>query len=73
MLGSRSLSYTTIKRNLEGLDILSEIILQNLRTNPTDWIDEVRRHKTELIESFYLTATDKEKVSLNMIKICNNA
>lgn len=73
MLGSSSLSYMSIKPDLENMDLLAEIILEDLRTNPTSWIEEVRRHQTELIESFYLTVTDKEKVSWrNVIKVFFN-
>lgn len=63
MLGLRSLSYISIKPDLENMDLIAEIILQDLRTNPTNWIGEVRQHESELIESFYLTITDREKVS----------
>lgn len=52
----------SVEPDLERMDILAEIILQDLRTNPSSWIEEVRRHEAELIESFYLTVTDKEKV-----------
>lgn len=62
MIGSRSLSYVTIESDLEKMDILAEIILQDLKENPTSWIEEVRRRKMQLIESFYLTVTDKDKV-----------
>nr|XP_012136751.1 PREDICTED: uncharacterized protein LOC100878441 isoform X3 [Megachile rotundata] len=61
MIGSRSLTYATIRPDLENMDILAEIILQDLRENPTSWIGEVRRRKAQLIESFYLTVTDKDK------------
>lgn len=63
MIGSRSLTYATIRPDLENMDILAEIILQDLRENPTSWIGEVRRRKAQLIESFYLTVTDKDKVN----------
>jgi len=62
MLGYRSLSYMTIKPDLENMDLIAEIILQDLRNNPSNWIGEVRRHEAELIDSFYLTVTDKKKV-----------
>lgn len=62
MIGSRSLSYVTIESDLEKMDILAEIILQDLKENPTSWIEEFRRRKMQLIESFYLTITDKDKV-----------
>ncbi|XP_076548743.1 lipid droplet defective isoform X1 [Osmia lignaria lignaria] len=61
MIGSRSLTYATIRPDLENMDILAEIILQDVRENPTSWIGEVRRRKAQLIESFYLTVTDKDK------------
>lgn len=61
MIGSRSLSYVTIESDLEKMDILAEIILQDLKENPTSWIEEFRRRKMQLIESFYLTITDKDK------------
>lgn len=66
MVGLRSLSYMSIKPDLENMDLIAEIVLQDLRTNPTSWIGEVRRHEDELIESFYLTVTDKEKVGSKM-------
>lgn len=62
MVGMRSLSYVSIKPDLENMDLLAEMILKDLQTNPTSWIGEVRRHKTELIEAFYLTVADKKKV-----------
>jgi hypothetical protein len=63
MMGSRSISYISIEPDLEKIDILADVILQDLRSNPSDYIGEVRRHEAELIESFYYTVTDKEKVS----------
>lgn len=66
MIGSRSLSYVTIESDLEKMDILAEIILQDLKENPTSWIEQVRRRKMQLIESFYLTVTDKDKVYIYM-------
>ncbi|KAL6258986.1 hypothetical protein P5V15_008908 [Pogonomyrmex californicus] len=69
-LGLHSLSYMSIKPDLENMDFLAEIILQDLRTNPTNWIGEVRRHAAELIESFYLTVTDKNK-TLQILEYSN--
>lgn len=63
MVGSSSISYATIKPDLQNMDLVAEHVLQILRVNPTDWIAEVRHHKNELIESFYLTVTDRQKVS----------
>lgn len=62
MIGSRSLTYVTIEPDLRKMDILAEIILQDLERNPTSWIGEFRQRKMELIESFYLTVIDKDKV-----------
>ena len=62
MIGSHSLTYVTIEPDLKKMDILAEIILQDLEKNPTSWIGEFRQRKMELIESFYLTVTDKDKV-----------
>ncbi|XP_020291877.1 uncharacterized protein LOC109858741 isoform X2 [Pseudomyrmex gracilis] len=70
MLGSKSLSFMSVEPDLERMDILAEIILQDLRTNPSSWIEEVRRHEAELIESFYLTVTDKEK-TLRILEYSN--
>ncbi|CAL7936973.1 unnamed protein product [Xylocopa violacea] len=61
MVGYRSLSYVTIKPDLENMDILAELILQNLGENPMSWIGDVRRNKMQLIESFYLTVMDYDK------------
>ncbi|XP_050450054.1 uncharacterized protein LOC126850786 isoform X1 [Cataglyphis hispanica] len=70
MLGSNSLSYMSIKPDLENMDFLAGMILEDLRTNPTSWIEEVRLHQAELIESFYLTVTDKEK-TLQILEYSN--
>ncbi|XP_011868082.1 PREDICTED: uncharacterized protein LOC105562133 isoform X2 [Vollenhovia emeryi] len=70
MLGIRSLSYMSIRPDLENMDLIAEIILQDLRTNPTSWIGEVREHEAELIESFYLTVADKEK-TLQLLEYSN--
>lgn len=67
MYGSRSLSYFTVRPRLQDMNKLAKIILRDLQIQPTSWIDQFRRHKYELIESFYLTVTDKEKVSGNSI------
>jgi len=69
MMGSRSISYISIEPDLEKMDILADVILQDLRSNPSDYIGEVRRHEAELIESFYYTVTDKEKVSMRSIMV----
>ncbi|XP_035722982.1 uncharacterized protein LOC118441973 isoform X2 [Vespa mandarinia] len=70
MCGSRSLSYFTVKPRLQDMNKLAIIILRDLQTQPTSWIDQFRRHKYELIESFYLTVTDKEK-SLKILEYSN--
>ncbi|XP_019697173.1 ATP-binding cassette sub-family A member 13 isoform X1 [Harpegnathos saltator] len=61
MVGSSSLSYVTIKPDLEKMNILAKEILRMLRVNSANWITEVSRHQAELIESFYLTVTDRQK------------
>ncbi|XP_066598930.1 uncharacterized protein ldd isoform X2 [Prorops nasuta] len=69
-IGYRSLSYMTIKPHLENMDVLGEMILQNLQANSSSWIEEVRDEKYNLIEAFYLTASDKEK-SLKILEFSN--
>ncbi|XP_053595540.1 uncharacterized protein LOC103571174 isoform X2 [Microplitis demolitor] len=59
--GSKSLSYMTIKPDLENMDIIADLILKDLRENPTEWINQVREHEAELLESFYLTVSDRNK------------
>ncbi|XP_043253492.1 retinal-specific phospholipid-transporting ATPase ABCA4 isoform X1 [Colletes gigas] len=54
--------FHVIKGDLMKVDLLGRLILQDLRTVDNDWVDQVREHKTELIEAFYLTATDRDKV-----------
>ncbi|KAI4485555.1 hypothetical protein M0802_012731 [Mischocyttarus mexicanus] len=68
--GSRSLSYFTVIPNLENMYKLSKIILQDLEEQPISWIDQLRNHKYQLIESFYLTVTDKEK-TLKILEYSN--
>lgn len=51
------------------MDLLAGDILEDLKTHPSEWIADVRIHKTELIESFYLTSIDKPKVSTNILEI----
>ncbi|KAL0111880.1 hypothetical protein PUN28_013230 [Cardiocondyla obscurior] len=70
MLGLRSLSYMSIRPDLENMDSIAETILQDLRNNPNNLIGEVRRHEAELIESFYLTVTDKKK-TLQILEYSN--
>ncbi|XP_029170086.1 LOW QUALITY PROTEIN: uncharacterized protein LOC114939826 [Nylanderia fulva] len=70
LLGSTSLSYMTIRPDLENMDFLAEMVLQDLRTNPTSWIEEVRHRQSELIESFYLTVTDRKK-TLQILEYSN--
>ncbi|OAD61200.1 ATP-binding cassette sub-family A member 13 [Eufriesea mexicana] len=60
-IGSTSLSYAVIKSDLSDMDVLAGRILNHLRLRPTTWIGEIRQRKMELIESFYLTVTDKDK------------
>lgn len=61
-IGFRSLSYITIRNDLKKLNILAEHILHDLRVKPVGWIDQVRENKYRLIESFYLSLADREKV-----------
>ncbi|KAG5315958.1 ABCAD protein, partial [Acromyrmex insinuator] len=70
MLGVRSLSYISVKPDLENMDFLAETILQDIRSNPTSWIEEVRQHEAELIKTFYLTTTDKKK-TLQILEYSN--
>lgn len=53
----------SIEPDMKNMDLLAEIVLKDLETNPTNWIGRVREHEAELIESFYLTVTDRKKVS----------
>lgn len=62
MVGSRSVTYIIIEPDLKKMNILAKIILYNLKKDRTGWIDEFRQRKMELVESFYLTVTDKDKV-----------
>ncbi|KZC04437.1 ATP-binding cassette sub-family A member 13 [Dufourea novaeangliae] len=62
MTGCCGLSYNFIKPNLKSIDLLAEVIVKDLRQSPSSWVEEVRRRKSELIEVFYLTATDRDKV-----------
>ncbi|KAH0550173.1 hypothetical protein KQX54_017854 [Cotesia glomerata] len=59
--GSKSFTYMTIKPDLENMDIVADLILKDLRENPTEWINQVREHEAELLEAFYLTASDRNK------------
>ncbi|XP_014612694.1 PREDICTED: uncharacterized protein LOC106791527 isoform X1 [Polistes canadensis] len=68
--GSRSLSYFTIVPNLENMYKLSKIILQDLKEQPINWIDQFRNNKYQLVESFYLTVTDKRK-TLEILEYAN--
>ncbi|XP_076176197.1 lipid droplet defective isoform X2 [Ptiloglossa arizonensis] len=61
-IGCCTLLYHVIRPDLKSLDMLGNLVLSDLRRKPTDWIDQVKRYKTELIEAFYLTAADRDKV-----------
>ncbi|XP_015191826.1 PREDICTED: uncharacterized protein LOC107074670 isoform X2 [Polistes dominula] len=68
--GSRSLSYFTVVPNLENMYKLSKIILRDLKEQPISWIDQFRNNKYQLVESFYLTVTDKQK-TLKILEYAN--
>ncbi|XP_063992095.1 ATP-binding cassette sub-family A member 13-like isoform X2 [Diachasmimorpha longicaudata] len=70
MVGQRSISYARIKPDLENMDIIADVILDDLRENPTSWINEVREHESELLESFYLTVADRNK-TLDILEYSN--
>ncbi|KAK0086066.1 hypothetical protein PV325_003922 [Microctonus aethiopoides] len=70
IVGSHSLSYVTIKPDLENMDAIADIILQDLREYPSNWINQVREHSSELLESFYLTVIDKNK-TLKILEYSN--
>ncbi|KAF7403454.1 hypothetical protein HZH68_006248 [Vespula germanica] len=70
MYGSRSLSYFTVKPKLRDMNKLARIILRDLQTQPISWIDQFRQQKYQLIESFYLTVTDKGK-TLKILEYSN--
>lgn len=46
------------------MDLIASSVLRDLETHPTEWIADVRFHKSELIESFYLTVADRPKVCI---------
>ena len=62
MVGCCGLVYTVIEPDLKSLDLIAERILLDLQKAPTSWIDEVRQHRSQLVESFYLTTIDRDKV-----------
>ncbi|KAG7198455.1 hypothetical protein KM043_005838 [Ampulex compressa] len=70
LVGSNSLTFMTIKPDMENMDTIADVILLDLRANPTTWIGDVRLHQPELIESFYLTASDREK-ALKILEYAN--
>lgn len=62
MVGCCGLVYTVIEPDLKTLDLVAERILLDLQKAPTSWIDEVRQRRSQLVESFYLTTIDRDKV-----------
>nr|XP_031839600.1 uncharacterized protein LOC116430078 isoform X2 [Nomia melanderi] len=56
------IQYPTLKPHLKSIDLLLKAILEDLNRSPNGWVEEVKRHKAELIETFYLTAADRSKV-----------
>ncbi|XP_023289550.1 uncharacterized protein LOC105698871 [Orussus abietinus] len=70
MVGSRSLSFITIKPDLENMDVLADSVLKDLRESPTNWINDIRFHLFEMLESFYLTVTDRPK-TLKILEYSN--
>ncbi|XP_043481651.1 ATP-binding cassette sub-family A member 13 isoform X2 [Leptopilina heterotoma] len=69
-LGSKSLTIITVLPNLIKMDLIASSVLRDLETHPTEWIADVRLHKSELIESFYLTVADRPKV-LKLLEYSN--
>ncbi|XP_076237165.1 lipid droplet defective [Calliopsis andreniformis] len=51
-----------IAPDLKIIKLLGDRILEDLQEGSITWIEEVRQYKFQLIESFYLTATDRDKV-----------
>ncbi|XP_011308769.1 uncharacterized protein ldd isoform X2 [Fopius arisanus] len=70
MIGLRSISYMKIKPDLENMDMMADVILDDLRENSTSWINDVREHESELLESFYLTVSDRNK-TLEILEYSN--
>ncbi|XP_043289977.1 uncharacterized protein ldd isoform X2 [Venturia canescens] len=68
--GMRSISYITIKPDLQHMDMIADMILLDLREHPTSWIGKVREHESELIESFYMTVADRKK-TLKILEYSN--
>nr|XP_033323682.1 uncharacterized protein LOC117218991 isoform X1 [Megalopta genalis]XP_033323683.1 uncharacterized protein LOC117218991 isoform X1 [Megalopta genalis]XP_033323684.1 uncharacterized protein LOC117218991 isoform X1 [Megalopta genalis] len=62
MVGCCNLSFQVIKSDMKTIDFIARMTLQELAENKNDWVGEVTRHKYELLETFYLTATDRTKV-----------
>ncbi|XP_076284763.1 lipid droplet defective isoform X2 [Lasioglossum baleicum] len=62
MIGCCNLSFQVIKSDMKSIDFIARMTLQDLTENKDDWVGEVTRRKYELLETFYLTATDRTKV-----------
>ncbi|XP_078047717.1 lipid droplet defective isoform X2 [Augochlora pura] len=62
MVGCCNLSFQVIKSDMKTIDFIARMTLQKLAENKNDWVGEVTRHKYELLETFYLTATARTKV-----------
>lgn len=69
MVSCCGLIFNVIKPDLKIMDLLGEKILQDLQHTPMSWINEVRQRKSQLIQSFYLTATDRDKVGEEQSRI----
>ncbi|XP_076641439.1 lipid droplet defective [Halictus rubicundus] len=62
MIGCCNLSFQVIKSDMKSIDFIARMALQDITENKDDWVGEVTRRKYELLETFYLTATDRAKV-----------
>ncbi|XP_048511619.1 ATP-binding cassette sub-family A member 13 isoform X2 [Athalia rosae] len=70
-VGMRSFSFTTIMPTLENIDHMAKMIVQTLETEAAlKWTKEVDEDVPLLVDTFYLTAADRQKV-LRILEISN--
>ncbi|XP_024944655.1 uncharacterized protein LOC107271675 isoform X2 [Cephus cinctus] len=70
LMGLRSLAYVSIIPDLKRMDVLAGTILDDVESEPNRWIFDVRNYRSQLLNTFYLTLANREKV-LKILELKN--
>ncbi|XP_034938100.1 phospholipid-transporting ATPase ABCA1 [Chelonus insularis] len=61
-IGVHSISYLVMRPHLENIDKVAGLILEDLQKDSEILIKQLKTHKVQLIETFYLTISDIDRI-----------